>query len=329
MQKSIKLSVQSETWLLDRPFSINGCTSNEAEVLVVTLRSGSHRGHGEAKGVSYLGESADSMLSQILSVKDIIESGIDRIELLELLPSGGARNAIDCALWDLEVKISGKSIWELTGVNYSPITTCRTLGIEENLELLDTYAQQASDYSLLKIKLDDSDPVERVAAVRAVRPDARLIVDANQAWTFSQLVEVAPQLSDLGVEMIEQPLQRGRDAELESYASPIPLCADESCQDRTELEYVAKRYPMINIKLDKTGGLTQALLMVKEGQALGLDLMVGCMLGTSLAMAPGLVVGQSCCYADLDAPLWLKYDRKPALHYAKGEVSELDMRVWG
>lgn len=323
----ISLSAHLETWMLDRPFSIASRTSYEVEVLVVTLQSGSHRGHGEAKGVSYLGETADSMFAQIASVKEAVESGATRKQLLTLLPKGGARNSIDCALWDLEAKQSGKSIWELASVGFSPVNTCRTIGIEANANLMGIRAKEASAYSILKIKLDDREPIQRVAAVRDARPDARLIVDANQAWSFSQLEKFAPELAELGVEMIEQPLPRGADSALERYDSPVTLCADESCQDRNELTQVGRRYKMINIKLDKTGGLTEGLLLIRDAQKLGLEMMVGCMLGTSLAMLPGMVIAQFCRYRDLDAPLWLKYDRLPSLQYRGEDILNFDMHL--
>ena len=246
-----------------------------------------------------------------------------------MLPPGGARNALDCALWDLEAKWSGLSIWELTGVVPKPVETVYTISLDVNPELMARHAASAVEYPLLKIKLDGTQPLERMQAVRAARPDARIVVDANQSWTMEQLKTLAPACAALGVQMIEQPLARGADVQLEHYRSPVPLCADESCLHIGELDAAARRYQMINIKLDKTGGLTPALELAGAARARGLGVMVGCMSGTSLAMAPAFVLACVCDFVDIDGPLLQKSDRMPGLEYRGGAVSVFGPEVWG
>jgi L-alanine-DL-glutamate epimerase-like enolase superfamily enzyme len=267
------------------------------------------------------------MLAQARSVREALERGADRTELRDLLPAGGARNAIDCALWDLAAKREGKSIWELTGITPGEVVTFETVGIGSPDEMAGMARSLAS--GRIKVKLDGEMPLERIAAVRAARPQALIAVDVNQGWTFEQLVELAPRLKELGVAMIEQPLPRGGDEALEGYDPPIPLCADESCVDTSEFEQAARRYQMINIKLDKTGGLTEALDLARLAREWDIGLMVGNMVGTSLAMAPSLVVAQLCDFVDLDGPLLLKYDHPHGLRYRKGVVDGLQPSLWG
>lgn len=316
-----RLSTHSENWQYEKTFRITGRSYDSCNLVIVELCTDRFIGRGEAIGVHYLGEDKDSILEQIRSVAEPIEQGITREELLDLLPAGGARNAIDCALWDLESKVTGKSVWELSGVKPGTVTTVLTIGIEETPQLMAQYAAEAAEYPLLKIKLDGNQPLERMQAIRQARPDARLVIDANQGWSMKQLIEITPALEKIGVEMIEQPLARGQDAELEGYCSPIPLYADESCQHRGEFSEAAKRYQGINIKLDKTGGLTEALLLAKEVQAAGMGLMVGSMGGNSLTMAPAFVVAQMCNLCDIDGPLLLKNDASMRLNYAAEQVS--------
>jgi L-alanine-DL-glutamate epimerase-like enolase superfamily enzyme len=269
------------------------------------------------------------MLAQVETLGGALAAGIDRAALQSLLPPGGARNAIDCALWDLEAKASGRSIWELTGVAPKPLVTVFTIGLEPEPEEMARKAAAAMRQSLLKVKLDGDRPVERLRGIRAARPDARIVVDANQGWTFAQLQAVAPVFAELGVEMIEQPLPRGGDAELAGYRSPVKLCADESCLHLGELEAAVGRYQMINIKLDKTGGLTHALELAAAARARGMGLMVGCMAGSSLAMAPTFVVGCLCDLVDIDGPLLQKTDRLPAIQYDGASVAVFGPDVWG
>jgi L-alanine-DL-glutamate epimerase-like enolase superfamily enzyme len=329
MPSPLRLSVHIEEWQTKIPFRITGHRWDNNRVVVVELTDGQQVGRGEAMPVYYLNESVESLEQSIQSVAEDIESGIGREELLKSMPAGGARNAVDSALWDFEAKRSRKTIWELTGIHPKPVTTAFTIGIEDTPEAMAARAAEASIYPILKIKVDKDRPVERVAAIRAVRPDARLTVDANQGWGFEQLVEVAPRLAALDVKLIEQPLPRGHDQSLEGYTSPIPLCADESCQYRGELDQAARRYQIINIKLDKAGGLTEALLLTQAVRDKGLELLASCTGGTSLGMAPAFVLAQLCKYVELDGPLLLKHDRVPGLHFHNGEIAVPDSRLWG
>ena len=322
-----KVSFAIESWPTKEPFSITGYTFTEARVLHVTLVENGCTGQGEATGVYYLNETADSMLAQANSIKTELEQGTDRKALQTLLPRGGARNAIDCALWDLEAKQSGKTIWELTGITPTETITVNTVGIDTPQAM--AAAANALSTPKIKVKLDGEKVIERIEAVRVVRPDAEILVDVNQGWTFEQLKTFAPQFKTLGIAMIEQPLPRGKDHALEHYQSPIPLCADESCLDSNELEQAAQRYQIINIKLDKTGGLTEALKLARQAKEHGLELMVGNMLGTSLSMAPGFVIAQLCKFVDLDGALFLQEDRQPAMDYIGGQVSTPSSSLWG
>ncbi|MGK2925867.1 MAG: N-acetyl-D-Glu racemase DgcA [Lysobacterales bacterium] len=322
-----EVTFTTEPWSMKTPFRITGHTFSEAQLLYVTIAERGARGHGEAAGVYYLGETGDSLLAQAESVRDALEHGADRARLRELLPAGGARNAIDCALWDLQAKREGKSIWELTGLQPGKTITVLTIGIGTPQEMAAT--ARTLDTTRIKVKLDGDMPLERIAAVRAARPDAEIVVDVNQGWSFEQLVAVAPQLKELGVAMIEQPLPRGGDAALEDYQPPIPLCADESCLDTGEFEQALRRYQMINIKLDKSGGLTEALELAGMAQSRGVGLMVGNMMGTSLAMAPAFVIAQLCRFVDLDGALFLTRDREHPMAYAGGVVSPPDRALWG
>lgn len=295
----------------------------------VALTDGPLTGRGEGHGVSYHGETPDSMLAQLQSVENDLSRGVSRAELQTLLPPGGARNAVDCALWDLEAKRAGRRAWELTGMSaVRPITSDFTL----SLDTPDAMAREAArlpQYPKLKLKLGGEGDLERVGAVRAVRPDAEIIVDANQAWTERQLHEFAPKLAELGVKLVEQPLPAGRDEVLAGYDGPIPLCADESCQTRASLPHLAGKYRYINIKLDKTGGLTEALALAHEAQTQGLKLMVGCMAGSSLAMAPHFIIGQWCDFVDLDGPLLATTDMPHPIRYEGGRMALPEAALWG
>jgi L-alanine-DL-glutamate epimerase-like enolase superfamily enzyme len=325
----MKFSAHIEEWEMKQPFRISGSEWTHSRGIVVQLAEGGFVGRGEAQGVFYLDETAESLLDQVDAVAATIRRGISRGELQHLLPPGGARNAIDCALWDLECKQAGKTIWQLTGIQPRPVTTVFTIGIEATPEAMASKAAAAASAPVLKIKLDSHQPVERLAAIRAARPDAKLVVDANQGWDFDMLREVLPRCVDLGLEMIEQPLKRGADEMLEGFASPITLAADESCLHSGELETAARRYGMINIKLDKTGGLTEALELARAAKDKGCKLMVGNMMGTSLGMAPSFVLAQLCDFVDIDGPLLLKYDHPDGLSYHNGVAAVFDSRFWG
>ena len=325
----MKLSVHIERWPTVRPFRISGKTWDHFESVVVELERDGVIGRGEALGVYYLNETPETMLAQISQKSEAIRSDISRATLQGLLPPGGARNAVDCALWDLEAKSVRRSIWDLSGVKPKTLETVFTIGIEETPQEMAAKAAAASAFGLLKIKLDGSRPAERLEAIRRARPDARLVVDANQGWSFSQLVQLGPICANLGVQMIEQPLRRGNDAELDDYKSPVPLCADESCLHLDELDQAAQRYQWINIKLDKTGGLTHALTLAQTARARGLQIMVGSMGGSSLAMAPAFVIGCLADLVDIDGPLLQQFDRLPGLEYNGGRVSVFNPAVWG
>ena len=325
----MNFSAHIEEWEMKQPFRIAGVEWINTRSLVVQLSAGGHIGRGEAQGVYYLDETAESILAEVEAVAGKIGPGFNRQDLQRLLPPGGARNALDCALWDLECKQSRKSIWQLTGINPKPVTTVFTIGIESTAAAMAEKAARATDAPVLKVKLDAHEPFEKLAAVRAARPDAKLVVDANQGWDFALLKELLPRCASLGLEMIEQPLKRGSDAELEGFVSPITLCADESCLHTGELEVAARRYSMINIKLDKTGGLTEALNLAKAARAKGCKLMVGNMMGTSLSMVPSYLIAQLCDFMDLDGPLLLKHDYPHGLRYHKGVVTNEGTTVWG
>ena len=326
---SIKLSVHHEDWAAVTPFRISNAVWDTFPCVVVELFDGLNIGRGEGLGVYYFDETPASMQAQIEEVAGSIEGGADRAELLDLLPPGGARNAIDCALWDLEAKQSGRRVWDLAEIELKPVVTVMTIGLEDTPEEMAIKAKEAAAYPRLKVKLGADRPVERIEAIRAARPDAKIVIDANQGWTYEQLVEVAPRLHTLGVEMIEQPLPRGEDRALEGYVAPLPLCADESCVHGGELEEAAKYYQMINIKLDKSGGLTHGLEIAREAKRRGLGLMVGNMCGTSVSMAPSFVVGLLCDFHDLDGPLLNKYDHPYGMVYRNGVVDPPDAALWG
>lgn len=325
----MKLSLHGERWDAITPFRITGHTFEAFESLVVEVADGGCSGRGEALGVYYLDESVASMAAQVESIAARLEAGIDRADLQSLLPPGGARNALDCALWDLESKRAGRRAWELAGIEPRPLETVFTIGLEATPEAMAAKAAAAQAHGLLKVKLDGAMPLERMQAIRRARPDARIVVDANQGWTFAQLRTLAPAFADLGVQMIEQPLPRGADEPLEGYRTPLPLCADESCLHLGELARAARRYQMINIKLDKTGGLTEALALRDLAHAQGYGIMVGCMVGSSLAMAPAVLVAQGAEVVDLDGPLLLAEDRPHPLRVEGSTVHPPEAILWG
>jgi L-alanine-DL-glutamate epimerase-like enolase superfamily enzyme len=324
-----RVSVHLENWMALIPFRISRNTWDDFPSVVCEIEQDGAIGRGEGLGVYYLGEDQKSMLAQIESIAGELAAGAGRQELMELLPPGGARCAVDAALWDLEAQLSNTSAWELAGVSSDPIETVFTIGLEAEPDEMGARAAAANDLTLFKVKLSNDRPVERIASIRKARPDARLVVDVNEGWEFDQLVEVAPALAELGVSMIEQPLRRGHDNELEGYDSPLPLCADESIQHSGELAQIANRYQMINIKLDKSGGLTHGLELATAAREQDLGIMIGCMGGTSLSMAPMHVIGHVADFVDIDGPLLLKNDRAGGFIYDKGIVSLPEKRFWG
>ena len=324
----MKASFSIDHWELNAPFVTSQEQLFAIETLTVYLEDGAVVGRGEALGVDYLGETPQGMSHQVMAIARELDKGIDRSMLPSLLPPGGARNAVDCALWDLECKRTGQRAWELAGLDAKPVTSAYTLSLED----ADAMAAEASarrEYEILKLKLDAEAVSERVAAIRAARPDARLLIDANGGWDLALLERVGDAVAGARVELIEQPLPRGQDEGLERLAYPVPLCADESCQHTGELEAVATHYDAINIKLDKCGGLTEALELSARARGMGLALMVGNMLGSSLAMAPGFVVAQTCRWVDLDGPLWQRADRADPIHYQDGAMHAPTAKLWG
>lgn len=326
----LKMQVEIERLLLRSPFRISGYTFTDVPVAVVTLQSEQACGRSEAAGVYYLDDKPEQIISTIESHRSAIERGIDREQLRQLLPLGGARNAVDCALWDLEAKHSGRHVWALCGIDHVvPRITTFTLSADEPAAVMRA-AQALPNAQALKLKLDGDVEMdkERVRVVRKVRPDVWIGVDANQGYTLKSLTAAMPTFVELGVKLVEQPLPRGREAELEEFDSPIPLAADESVQGLADVPGLVGRFQVVNIKLDKCGGLTEALAIVSEARRLGLQVMVGNMMGSSLAMAPAFVVAQLCDYVDLDGPVFLAEDRRPSVTYQDGRVY-CSSGIWG
>ncbi|MGH8191050.1 MAG: dipeptide epimerase [Rhodanobacteraceae bacterium] len=322
------MQLRTETWPMSAPFHITGYAFTGAEVLVVTLHDGDFTGRGETNGVYYHDETPGRMTDQVETVRDRIEAAITRDTLRGLLPPGGARNALDCALWDLEAKRSGTPVWKLAGVRQPiPLRTTLTIGADTPENMAAT-ARSYTQARAIKLKLTGHDAADCVSAVREARPDVWIGVDANQGFTRQSLEALIPSLVTSRVGLIEQPLPRGEDSALVGLRSPIPLAADESAQCLRDVEPLAAHYDVVNIKLDKCGGLTEGLLMAQEARRHGLKVMVGCMNGTSLAMAPGFVLGQLCDFVDLDAPTFLARDREPSAEYAGGNIW-CPEAVWG
>jgi L-alanine-DL-glutamate epimerase-like enolase superfamily enzyme len=324
-----QLSIQTRVWPLREPFVIARSSHTTCEVIVVQLAAGEHVGRGEAVGVDYHGETIDSMRAQVEGVRSVIERGIDRRELLQILPAGGARNALDAALWDLEAKQTGTSVWALAGIaRPRAISTCLTIGIRSIAEY-EARARALVRYEWIKVKVSDDRPLEAVEAVRRGAPNARLVVDANQAWSVETLQRLAPALSQLRVDLLEQPVRADDDAPLADLELPVPVCADEPANTLEDLPRLIDRYDFVNIKLDKSGGLTAALDFAHAARAAGMHLMVGCMVGGSLAMAPGMVLAQLCEIADLDGPLLQAEDWPDGIVYRDGVMSLPSRKLWG
>lgn len=328
-KKSLALSTGIEKWPYAAPFRITGRTSRDAEVLVVCLEKDGCVGRAEAAGVPYRNETAASMSEQLESTRSAIEAGMSRDAVQGLLPPGGARNALDCALWDLEAKLSGQPVWQMAGLQEPrPLLTTFTCGADSP-EAMAAKARAYADARAIKLKLT-GEPIDadRVRAVRAARKDVWLGVDANQGLTRGLLEGLLPVLLESKVALIEQPFLLGQDALLDGFQSPIPIAADESFQTLADLPGLVGRFDLVNIKLDKCGGLTQALAIARAAHSMGLEAMVGCMGGTSLGMAPGFVAGQLCKFVDLDAPALLKSDRPLTVHYVDGFIT-CPEALWG
>jgi L-alanine-DL-glutamate epimerase-like enolase superfamily enzyme len=326
---NVTLQVSVEKWPLKAPFRITGYTFVEIDVVIATISCRGLTGRGEAAGVYYRGEKAASMVAQIEAVRADIEAGVDREGLQRLLPAGGARNAVDCALWDLESRLTGMPAWKIAGLSPPvPLVTTFTLGADDPQQMARTATSYAGAQAI-KLKLTGTrDDADRVRAVRTARPEAWLAVDANQGFTRESLAELMPVLVETRVGLIEQPFPIGREADLDGLRSPIPIAADESVQDLKDVAGLVGRFDVVNIKLDKSGGLTEGLAMARQARALGLGVMVGNMTGTALAMAPAALVGQLCRIVDLDGPIFLRNDRSPGVVYENGTVW-CPPEVWG
>jgi len=325
----VALRVQRDRFAIDGVFTIARGSRTAADVLCVTLTRNEIEGRGECLPYARYGETMDSVEGQIRSLAAALHAGIDRAELQTLLPAGAARNALDCALWDLEARTAGVRVWQLAGLaEPRPVTTAYTLSLGSPQEMRASAARHANR-PLLKIKLGGRDDVARLAAVREGAPDSTLIVDANEGWQVADYAVLAPRLVDLGVAMVEQPFAAADDAVLAGMVRPLPVCADESCHDRASLARLSGRYDMVNIKLDKTGGLTEALALRDAARAAGLSVMVGCMVASSLAMAPAVLVAQDADIVDLDGPLLLAEDRDAPLVYEDSRVSPSTPALWG
>jgi len=325
----LKLHTEIEQWKLAVPFRITGLTRTAIEVLVVSLTKDGLTGHAEALGVRYHGENARSLQAQVESLRPAIEAGVTPESLQRMLPVGGARNGLDGALWDLAAKITGRSVWQIAGLQSPrPVLNAFTCSADtpDNMAIA-AVAYRGAKAIKLKLTGDQVDS-ERVRAVRAARSDVRLSVDANQGFTPDILAKLMPALVDAGVQLIEQPFPAEHDTWLDGFRSPIPFAADESVQGLADIERLAGRFKALNIKLDKCGGLTEALSMARLARSLELEPWVGCMLGTSLAMAPAFIAGQLCTSVELDAPVFLQHDRGTTVVYEDGFVM-CPQELWG
>ena len=326
----ISLELHNEPLPLAKPFRISGHVFEAMPATVVTLRDGEFEGRGEAAGVYYLDDRPEDMLATLEALRGAIESGLTRAELQTLLPPGGARNALDCALWELESQRAGVPVWQLAGLERPrPLMTTFTVGADAP-EVMAADAVAYGQARAIKIKLTGDPELDsaRVRAVRAARPDVWLAVDANQGYLPDTLVQLWPALLDSRVALLEQPCRRGHEAELDGVEHAIPIAADESVQGLDEVDALQGRFDVVNIKLDKCGGLTEGLLIADRARELGMRVMVGNMAGSSLAMAPSFVLGQLCDVVDLDGPIFLVRDRTPGVRYEGGLITCDDV-VWG
>jgi L-alanine-DL-glutamate epimerase-like enolase superfamily enzyme len=320
---------RAESWLLARPFAISRGVKTQADVVVVEIHEGGFTGRGECVPYPRYNETVDGVKIEIEAFSPSLERGLDRAGLACAMPAGAARNALDNALWDLEAKVTGLRVWEIAGIAApEPSMTAETIGLGSVQEMA-TAAKRLSKAPLIKVKLDAELITERMQAIHDNAPNARLIIDPNEGWTFDQLKAVAPALVKMGVEMIEQPLPADDDEGLWEYDSPITLCADESCHTKDDLQSLVGKYQMVNIKLDKTGGLTEALELAKSAEIRNLGVMIGCMVGTSLAMAPAMLLASVAEFVDLDGPLLLKKDRELGLKFENGLVHPPKAQLWG
>ena len=326
---TLRITAEETVFPLAEVFTISRGSRTEARVVTATVSDGTHTGWGESVPYARYDETVDGVIDLIHSLQEDFANGLDRQSLQQRLEGGAARNAVDCALWDLEAKRSGKRAYELAGLaKPGPEITAYTLSLAEP-EQMQRKAAENSHRPLLKIKLGGEGDMARLEAVRAGAPDTDIIIDANEGWTADIYKELAPVLVRLGVKMVEQPLPAGDDMALMDVERVLPVCADEACHDRASLAKLKGKYDMINIKLDKTGGLTEALALRAEAEKMGFDIMVGCMVGSSLAMAPATLVAQGVAFTDLDGPLLLAEDRSTPLYFDEKGVHPPTPELWG
>ena len=329
MKLPLSLAVRVERWPIAGSFTISRGAKTEAVVVVVELSDGRHRGRGECVPYARYDETVASVTAALKAVANRLAFGLDRIALQREMPPGAARNALDCAFWDLEAKRANKPVYELAGLAAPrPLVTAYTISIGDPGTMADA-AKAAAWRPLLKIKLGAPGDAARIAAVRAAAPQAELIADANEGWTADNLAANLAACASAGVTLIEQPLPANDDAALATIQRPVPICADESVHDRASLGRLTDRYDAVNIKLDKTGGLTEALAMADEAARHGFGIMIGCMVATSLAMAPAMLVAQRARVVDLDGPLLLAKDRPDGLRYDGSLVHPPTTALWG
>ncbi|MEM7189463.1 MAG: N-acetyl-D-Glu racemase DgcA [Pseudomonadota bacterium] len=325
----MRLSTREDVFPIAGGFTISRGTRTESRVVTVEIEKDGIIGVAECYPYARYDETVDSVRKQVAAMGPSLMAGMDRIGLQTAMPAGAARNGVDCALWDWEAKAAGKRVWELAGLpEPGPEITAYTLSLEDP-EVMRTRAAENAHRPLLKIKLGGAGDIERLRAVRDGAPNAKIVVDANEGWDAETYAKIAPVVLDLGVAMVEQPLPAGADDALAGMDRPLPVCADEACHDRASLPAIAGKYDMINIKLDKTGGLTEALALKAEAEALGLKIMVGCMIGSSLGMAPAVLAAQGAEVVDLDGPLLLAADRDHPLTYDAAGVHPSAPELWG
>ena len=325
----MKLSVREDVFPIAGAFTISRGTRTESRVVTVTVEADGVVGWAECYPYARYDETVDSVMEQIQAVGPALAGGMDRIGIQDAMPAGAARNGVDCALWDFEAKRTGKRVWELAGLaEPHPEITAYTLSLEAP-DVMRGKAAENAHRPVLKIKLGGAGDIERLQAVRAGAPDAKIVVDANEGWDAETYARIAPVVLDLGVAMVEQPLPAGNDDALKGMDRPLPVCADEACHDRASLPSLAGKYDMINIKLDKTGGLTEALALKADAEAMGMKIMIGCMIGSSLGMAPAVLAAQGAEVTDLDGPLLLAADRENPLTYDAAGVHPPAANLWG
>lgn len=322
------ISVDAERFPIAGVFTIARGSKTEAEVITCTIRDGNHTGRGECVPYRRYGETNEGVVAAIEAMRAALESGLDRTQLQTAMSAGAARNAVDCALWDLEAKITGTPVARMLQISPVALETAYTLSLAEPAAMA-AQARANASRPLLKVKLGGENDAARIRAVRDAAPDSRLILDANEGWTDDNVAENIAAAAALGVALIEQPLPAGRDDKLRHISRPIPICADESVHAAKDIEALVGLYDAVNIKLDKAGGLTEAIKLRDCAREAGLGIMVGCMVGTSLAMAPAILLAQGADYVDLDGPLLLSRDREPGLAYQGSLVSPPDGALWG